>query len=214
MTEQPLPDARSEDQAVGAGADDLSELDLSDDDIIDAMRAIDGYLDISTEDFRTVYHLAHRHALERIFNGVAAHTLMRSGFAPLRAETTLDVAARALVTQGYKGLPVVDADRSVIGILTETDFLRRLESDSFLQLLLRIVEEPGTFSHRCHQTPVREAMTAPVVSVAGNAGFQDIVKAFHAHEGRSMPVVDTDGRLQGLLLRKDFVRACHLEDLL
>jgi hypothetical protein len=29
-----------------------------------------------------------------------------------------------------------------------------------------------------------------------------------------MPVVDTDGRLQGLLLRKDFVRACHLEDLL
>lgn len=209
MTEQPL----SEGPTADSERDDLSELELSDADIIDAMRAIDGYLDISTEDFRTIYHLAHRHALERVFNDIAAHALMRSGFTPLRAETTLDVAARALVTQGYKGLPVVDADRSVVGILTETDFLRRLESDSFLHLLPCIVEQPGAFAHRCHETPVREAMSAPVVSVAENAGFRDIVKAFHTHAGRSMPVVDADGRLQGLLLRKDVVRACSIEDL-
>ena len=210
MTEHPSPEGRPAD----ADADDLPDLELSDNDIIDAMREIDGYLDISTGDFRTIYHLAHRHALERMFKKVAAHKLMRSDFSPLRPETTLDVAARALVAQDYKALPVVDADQSVIGILTETDFLRRLESDSFLQLLLRIVEEPGAFAHRCHETPVREAMSVPVVTVAANAGFQAIVKAFHAHDGRSMPVVDADGRLQGLLLRKDFVRACHLEDLL
>ena len=57
-------------------------------------------------------------------------------------------------------------------------------------------------------------MTAPAVTVTTNAGFREIVSAFHAHEGRSMPVVDADGKLQGLLLRKDFVKACHLEDLL
>lgn len=42
------------------------ELELSDEDILDAMAHVPGYIDISTEDFRTIYHLAWRHALERL----------------------------------------------------------------------------------------------------------------------------------------------------
>lgn len=42
------------------------ELELSDEDILDALSHVSGYLDISTEDFRTVYHLAWRHALARL----------------------------------------------------------------------------------------------------------------------------------------------------
>lgn len=99
-------------------------------------------------------------------------------------------------------------------MLTETDFLRRLKADTFLELLLRLVANEGSFTHRCHETPVSEAMTAPAVSVGANAGFREIVGVFHAHEGRSTPVVDAQGRLQGLLLRKDFIKAYHLEDLL
>lgn len=46
-------------------ADDY-EIELSDEDILDAMQHIPGYLDISTEDFRIIYHLAWQHALERL----------------------------------------------------------------------------------------------------------------------------------------------------
>lgn len=49
-----------------AGAHEPLELELSDEDILDALAHIPGYIDISTEDFRTVYHLAWRHALERL----------------------------------------------------------------------------------------------------------------------------------------------------
>jgi CBS-domain-containing membrane protein len=42
------------------------ELELSDEDILDALSHIPGYIDISTEDFRTIYHLAWRHAVERL----------------------------------------------------------------------------------------------------------------------------------------------------
>jgi len=42
------------------------EPELSDEDILDAMQHIPGYLDISTEDFRIVYHLAWRHAVARL----------------------------------------------------------------------------------------------------------------------------------------------------
>ncbi len=42
------------------------EPELTDEDILDAMRHIPGYLDISTEDFRVIYHLAWRHAVARL----------------------------------------------------------------------------------------------------------------------------------------------------
>ena len=42
------------------------ELELTDADILDAMAHIAGYIDISTEDFRAVYHLAWQHAVARL----------------------------------------------------------------------------------------------------------------------------------------------------
>ena len=197
-----------------ASGDDLPELELKDEDILDAMCHIPGYLDISTEDFRAIYHLAHSHALDRLFQRVHATHLMLPDIQPLHPDTRLDAAAQHLVSQGQKSLPVVDADNRVVGMLTETDFLRRLRVDSFLELLLKLVADQHLFTHRCHETPVSEAMAAPAITIGEQAGFRDIVHAFHRHEGRSMPVVDVDGHLKGLLLRKDFIKAHHLEDLL
>jgi len=194
------------------GADGRPEVDLSDDDILDAMRRIPGYLDITTEDFRAIYRLAHAHALERLFRQVNAGQLMRVGLTPLHPDTRLDQAAASLARQGVKGLPVVDDGAAVVGMLTETDFLRRLRADTFLELLLRLVANGATFTHRCHETPVSEAMTAPAVTVKADAGLREMLRAFRAHAGRSMPVVDHQGRLQGLLLRKDVAHACGLED--
>lgn len=207
-------DHRIDRMAVRAGAEDVPELELSDEDILDAMRRIQGYLDISIQDFRAIYHLAHGHALERIFRQVAVGSLMRTGIEPLHPYTKLDAAARALVEQGLKSLPVIDANGRVIGMLTETDYLHSLKADSFLQLLLRLIEDPRIFTHRCKKMPVSEAMTVPAITITAGAGFREIVSAFHAHEGRGMPVVDAAGRVLGLLLRKDFVKAYHLEDLL
>ncbi len=207
-------DAEFDPKSLHAADDDVPELELTDEDILDAMQHIPGYLDISTEDFRLVYHLAHRHALERVFSNLSAEQMMRIGIEPLDPELPLDKAAATMAQQGLKSLPVVDADHRVIGMLTETDFLRRLQADTFLQLLLRLVTDIDGFSHRCHETPVRTAMTPKVITLSRDASFADIVSAFHAHDGRSMPVVDEQGKLLGLLLRKDFLDACHLEGLL
>ena len=197
-----------------ASGDELPELKLNDEDILDAMRHIPGYLDISTEDFRAIYHLAHTHALERLFRRVRAGHLMLRDIRPLHAGTRLDVAAQQMVSQGRKSLPVVDENNCVSGVLTETDFLRHLQVRSFLQLLLLLVADPTRFTHHCHETQVRQAMTAPAITIAEQAGFREILHAFHQHPGRGMPVVDDQNHLRGLLLRKDFIKAHHLEDLL
>lgn len=205
---QNLPDDVTE-NLVGENS---PEIDLTDDDILDAMQHIPGYLDITTEDFRSVYHLAYRHALERTFKGVTAGRLMRRAIEPLQPDTKMDKAARILADSGYKGLPVVDANGCVIGMLTETDFLKRLKADNFLELLLRMLDDSFEFTHRCHETAVSAAMTQPAVTVGPDAGFLETLDAFHRHPGRSMPVVGNDGRLLGLLLRKDFFASYKLKE--
>jgi CBS domain-containing membrane protein len=186
-----------------------SEIELTDADILDAMRHIPGYLDITTADFREIYRLAHRHALERLFGNVAAARLMRTGISPLAPDLTLDRALKQLADSGYKGLPVADAQGRVIGMLTETDFLRRLRAKNFPDLLLQLMDSSFELVHRCHETPVSAAMSAPAVTVGEDAGFAQIVEAFSRHPGRGMPVVNREGRLAGLLLRKDFVTSCN-----
>lgn len=193
--------------------DPLPELELSDEDILDAMQRIPGYLDITTEDFRAIYHVAHAHALERLFGGIRAGELMRRDIEPLHAAMDLAEAARVMVRQGCKALPVVDGENRVTGILTETDYLRWLGTDSLLGLLLPAATGRAADPAAALRTDtVGAAMTAPVVSVGRDAGVGAIVSAFHRHHGHHMPVVDADERLCGLLSRKQFLAACPLAD--
>ena len=190
---------------------EAGEIELSDADILDAMGEIPGYLDISTADFRELYHLAYRHGRERLFRGISAGRLMRGDIQPLLPGMRMKEAIPLFVRQGLKALPVVDAAGQVIGILSETDVLRALGAETFLALLARLMAEPGLLSPADCQRPVRDLMTSPAVTVPEAAGFRHLMGAFASHPGRALPVVTAAGRLAGLLLRKQFLHACHLE---
>lgn len=194
------------------GKEELAELDLMDEDILEAMRAIPGYLDITTADFRMLYHRAYRHAVERLFSDLTAGCLMRREVRPLTPETALAEAIPSFARQGLKSLPVVDGQRRVLGILTETDVLRALGAETFLSLLARLIaDDTHCIQSEQYHRPVRELMTTPVVSVPVSAGLRELLAAFNSHPGRAMPVVTADGRLAGLLPRKAFLNACHLD---
>ena len=199
----PNPDA--------AALDALPELALDDADILEAMRQIPGYIDITTDDFRVVYHLAHTQAVARLARGLRARTLMRTGVSPLTPATPLAQAARAFVSQGLKSLPVTDTAGRVLGVLTETDVLRALGAGSILELLFKLLEGDGHLDPGCRDWPALALMTRPAVTVPEEAGLPAVLGAFRRHPGRAMPVVDAQGRCTGLLLRKDFLTACHLE---
>ena len=185
---------------------------LTDEDILDAMQHIPGYLDITTEDFRTIYQLAHRHALQRLCAGVTADRLMRTEILPISPKSTLTQAARQLVTSGYKSLPVVDGEGNVVGMLTETDFMKYLKVKDMMTLLLQLLEGTFDVTQQYQQTIVSTVMTQPVVSIPQHAEFMDIIVAFEKHGGRSMPVMSVDGKMSGLLLRRDFFAAYALND--
>lgn len=185
--------------------------DISDRDVLDAMARIPGYLDISVEDFRDLYKVARGQALQRAFAHIRAGALMHTGIEPLGPHDMLDQAAHSMARQDLTAIPVVDGGHRVLGMLTETDFLQRLQAPGFLHLMLDLMENPAAFSHRCHETPVSAAMSSPVQSVPPDADFSTISSAFRRCGGRALPVVDGEDRLLGLLSSKDFMDACGLE---
>ncbi|HEX7189420.1 MAG TPA: IMP dehydrogenase, partial [Actinomycetes bacterium] len=86
------------------------------------------------------------------------------------------------------GLPVVTADRTLLGIITNRDLL---------------FVPPADFPHR----RVRELMT-PMPLVTGPVGItgDDAAALLAKHKIEKLPLVDGDGRLSGLITVKDFVK--------
>ena len=86
------------------------------------------------------------------------------------------------------GLPVVDAERMLLGIITNRD-LRFLPAERFATTL------------------VRDVMT-PMPLVTGPVGIrrEDAAALLAKHKVEKLPLVDADGRLAGLITVKDFVK--------
>ena len=64
---RPITIAKDTKQGVAkASAADIEKDGLTGTDVMDAIRHIPGYLDITTDDFLTIHHLAHHYAAERL----------------------------------------------------------------------------------------------------------------------------------------------------
>lgn len=182
--------------------------ELTDEDVYDALSRLPGYLDITTDDFRDLYRLAYDHALGRLMGGLKAGDLMRRGVEPVRPHWALRRAMEQMSARQLKGAAVSDADGFVVGVLSETDILRWLGSETFLELISQPSDRLVSWDAQLRESSVQQVMTTPAVTVRQDADYEAMLNAFHGHNGRRMPVVDKDGRLVGMLARKDFLAAC------
>lgn len=65
------------------------EIEISDDDVYEAMKDIEGYLDITPQDLREVYRRAYAHAVARITRSVLARHVMTRQVTSVRRPTPL-----------------------------------------------------------------------------------------------------------------------------
>jgi CBS domain-containing protein len=112
----------------------------------------------------------------------------------LRPQAPAHAAARLLASHGFTAAPVVDDDERVVGIATEADLVRG-----------RLVPEGGKGEEQ-HEPTVADIMTeAPTVGRAGD-DLTDVVSLMLAAGIRSMPIVDDDDQLVGVLSRCDVLQ--------
>ena len=185
-------------------------IDLKDEDIYEAMRAIPGYLDITPGDFKEVYRLAFQHALERLSRAVTAAEIMTTDVVTVKPDTPVAEVAAAMGKRGVSGVPVVDAGQKVVGVISEKDFLSRMGvqgAKNFMSLVANCLMTKGCMALPIKAALAQDIMSAPAVTVAPDTPVKDIAALLTQKSINRVAVTDPEGRLLGLVSRGDIVKA-------
>ena len=185
-------------------------IDLKDEDIYEAMRAIPGYLDITPGDFKEVYRLAFQHALERLSRAVTAAEIMTTDVVTVKPDTPVAEVAAAMGKRGVSGVPVVDAGQKVVGVISEKDFLTRMgvqDAKNFMSLVANCLMTKGCVALPSECALAGDLMNSPAVTVAPDTPVKDIARLLTQKSINRVAVTDPDGRLLGLVSRADIVKA-------
>ncbi|MEW6055635.1 MAG: CBS domain-containing protein [Bdellovibrionota bacterium] len=106
-------------------------------------------------------------------------------------EMTIEEAIKVLVNNKITGIPVVDADQRLVGVVSEYDIIKiveKEEGDRPLDLN-RVIK----FSQK-------------VTTISENTKLSDILKHFVERKVRRLPVVNEENKLVGIITRRDIMR--------
>jgi CBS domain-containing protein len=124
---------------------------------------------------------------------------------------TIQDAIRLMLGQRISGLPVVDAEGNLIGILTEGDLLRRAETGTEAHHAgwLNFLRGPARTAEdfvRSHGRYVEEVMTRIIRTVEEDTPLGQVVDMMEKERIKRLPVMK-NGRLAGIVSRSDLLRA-------
>jgi CBS domain-containing protein len=133
--------------------------------------------------------------------------VMTTGAASVRPEASLAEAANILIEHRISGLPVVDRDGKLIGMITEHDFLRREngERPRWLDVLLRDPSARIT-ARELHERRVADAMSKDLFAVGVEAPVEEVMELMDRHRVKRIPVV-SDGKVVGIVSRANLLQA-------
>lgn len=140
-----------------------------------------------------------------------AMDVMTTAVVAARPDMTVRDAAALLADNHISGMPVVDDEGKVVGMITEGDLFRRVEigtevkpRPALLELFRPTQELAGEYV-RSHARFVSEMMTAEVVSATEDTSLADIAELMERHRIKRIPVLK-DGKLAGLVSRANLIR--------
>jgi CBS domain-containing protein len=120
--------------------------------------------------------------------------LMTSDVITASPDTPIKAAARLMVRNKVSGLPVVDENTRVVGIITEADFLR-------LEVAREEAEDPQPVER------VEQVMHCSVLTINPDATVTEAARIMVVNDVNRLPVTDTNGKSLGIISRLDVVAA-------
>jgi CBS domain-containing protein len=113
---------------------------------------------------------------------------------------------RLLTEHRISGMPVLKMGREVVGVVSEADLLAAEDETT------RRGRMASSIGHRRllrKQPPVSltagNMMTAPAITIGPGATIPAAARLMNAHHIRRLPVVDEDGKLVGIVSRRDLL---------
>ena len=100
-----------------------------------------------------------------------------------------------LLRKGVSGVPVLDEDCNLVGVISGKDVLKGLSENTY---------------HRMGTGDVGHYMSKEVFSIHENKDIFSASQIFCNHNYRRIPVVDDVGKLAGVVTRKDVIKALNI----
>jgi CBS domain-containing protein len=145
-------------------------------------------------------------------SSLVASDVMTRGLATVHADTRLRDAAKTMVEHHVSGLPVVDDDGKVVGVVSEADLIRSDDvadkrHDWWLHVLADGYQLAPEFLYSINESerPVSAVMHSEVISVAPGATLSEVSDFMTKHNIKRVLVLD-EGKLAGIVSRTDLVR--------
>jgi CBS domain-containing protein len=132
-------------------------------------------------------------------------------------DTPVDEIARLLVEHKIGGVPVIDRDQRVVGIVNESDLFLKEKGIPFsavkAPMLFKQWVEPGKLVEiyeEAHLHTAADVMTEPVICVEEEDTIPEVALLMARNEVKHVPVV-RDGKIAGMVTRADIIRFLALK---
>lgn len=139
-----------------------------------------------------------------------AKEIMTTNVACARADQSIHDVARVLLERSVSALPVVDDDGRLIGVISEGDLLRRVETGTerkqswWLDMLVSSEEKSRDYL-KSHAVHVRDVMTKDVITIDEETPVSEIAGIIEENRIKRVPVLRGE-RLVGIVSRADIIR--------
>jgi len=140
------------------------------------------------------------------------HQIMTRKVTSVTPDTSVVEAANLMLKHHVSALPVVDKSGTLVGIISEGDFLHRSEIGTqrkrsrWLRYLLLGYDRSAADYVQVHGRKVAEIMTPSPVTVAEDTSLPEIVARLERHHIKRVPVV-RGGKLVGIVSRSNLLQA-------
>jgi CBS domain-containing protein len=145
---------------------------------------------------------------------VKVREIMEKDVITVKPEDTVRDLADLMVKNNISGLPVVDAEGDLVGVVTEGDVIledAELHFPHYIQFLDSIIylESVRKFEERLRKavgTKVGDVMTTEILTVTPDMSVREVATIMADNNVNRVPVVEGD-HLVGIVARADIVRA-------
>lgn len=130
----------------------------------------------------------------------------------VQPDTRVSKIARLMSDYDVSGLPVVDANDKVVGVVTELDMIVRnthFDLPRFIVFMDSIIplETPSHYEERLEKvlgTTAQEIMSEPAVTIGPEATIEELTELMVNRRMNPIPVVEGE-RLVGIVSRSDII---------
>jgi len=145
-----------------------------------------------------------------------ASDIMTRKVVSVNSETPLLEAVKILEQQGFNGLPVLDQDNKVVGIITEYDMIIK-GSSVHLPTFMKLFQEMDLYRkdtglirddlRKIFSLKVKNVMNREPLTLTDETPLPDIDKTFNEHHRvNPIPIVNKENRLVGIISRSDMLK--------